>query len=68
MVKAVVYSIRDGVQKKKHLLGKIFMPTFAVALGAIGIFQLSIVFAAPPPQGLTWIKLEMEAPLLQLAQ
>ncbi len=60
MSKAIVYRIRDGVRKKKHSLAKIFLPTFVVALGAIGIFQLSIVEATnwyQDPQGsLTIIK------------
>ena len=49
MRKSVVYGIREGVAKKKHLFAKIFLPTFVFALGAVGIVTVSTVLGGGPP-------------------
>ena len=48
MRKSVVYGIRAGVAKKKHLIRKVFLPTFVLSLGIIGIFAVSTVLGDRP--------------------
>ncbi|HSX18137.1 MAG TPA: Ig-like domain-containing protein [Candidatus Saccharimonadales bacterium] len=41
MRRSAVYTIRDGVAKKKRLIIKVFLPTLVVALGVVGILMIT---------------------------
>jgi len=39
--KAAIYTIREGLKKRKNLFIKVFLPAFIIALGAVGLYTIT---------------------------